>query len=300
VPPTAVSTGKDRRGDYEGGKTLFLDTNSALGHDSAMFIAVDPAVGTGIFSFLNLAGGLEGLLSSPLAWVLLAFQLWMLIDAIRREEWMWVLFIFLFPFINAALYFFLVYRGAPSATLGFELPGAHDRRRISELQAQIHHLDKAHHYSQLGDIYFQQGKLDKAEACYRAALERDAGDLDTRAHLGQCLLRKNQPQEARRLLEQVCAENPKHDYGHSLMAYAEALTALGEAEGAVRVWRQVLQNHSYARARVQLGELLAAQGQLDPARAELQEALADDRHAPAFQRKRDRVWMRRAKKLLGS
>ena len=41
------------------------------------------------------------------------------------------------------LYFFLVYRAAPSATQGFELPGANDRRRIKQLQAQIHHLDKA-------------------------------------------------------------------------------------------------------------------------------------------------------------
>ncbi len=100
------------------------------------------------------------------------------VDAIRRREWLWAVFIALFSGFSAVLYFFLVYRAAPSATQGFELPGAHHRRRIKELEAQIHHLDKAHHHSQLGDIYFQQGKLAKAEACYRAALERDAQDLD--------------------------------------------------------------------------------------------------------------------------
>jgi hypothetical protein len=38
--------------------------------------------------------------------------------------------------------------------------------------------------------------------------------------------------------------------------------------------------------------------QQDLARAGLREALADDAHAPNFQRKRDRVWMRKARRLL--
>src|SRR5262245_46217941 len=119
-------------------------------------------------------------LQSPGMWVALAFQLWMLVDAIRRREWVWASFIFFFSVIAAFWYFFSVYRAGPSATRGFELPGTHRRKRIKELKAQIHHLDKAHHYSQLGDVYFQQGKLTDAETNYRAALERDPEDLDTR------------------------------------------------------------------------------------------------------------------------
>ena len=195
-------------------------------------------------------------------------------------------------------YYFWVYRAAPSATRGFELPGAHDRRRIKELEAQIHHLDKPHHHSQLGDIYFQQGKLDKAEACYRAAMERDAQDIDTRAHLGQCLLRQKRAAEARPLLEGVVAENPKHDYGYSLMALAEDFTALGQTDDALNIWKQVTENHSYPRAKVQLAELYISRNQSDLARRELQEVVADDAHAPAFQRKRDRLWVRQAKKLM--
>jgi hypothetical protein len=227
-----------------------------------------------------------------------AFQLWMLIDAIRRDQIGWAAFIFFFPLVGAVWYFFSVYRAAPSATVGFELPGVHDRRRIKELQAQIHHLDKPHHHLALGDIYFQQGKLDKAETSYRASLERDPTDIDARAHLGQCLLRKKKPAEARPLLQQVCAENPRHDYGYSLMAYAETLAALGETDASICAWKQVLDNNSYARARVQLAELYISRNQNDSARSELQTTLADDAHAPAFQRKRDRPWIRRAKKLL--
>ena len=226
------------------------------------------------------------------------FSLWMFIDAVRRREWVWALFIFVGFGFSALFYYFAVYRAAPSATRGFELPGAHDRRRIKELEAKIHHLDKAHHHFQLGDIYFQQGKLPQAESCYRASLERDPQDIDTRAHLGQSLLRQKRPAEARPLLEGVIAENPKHDYGYSLMALAETLSALGEKDAALNIWKQVTENHSYPRAKVQLAELYLARNQPDLARAELKEVLADDVHAPTFQRKRDRVWVRRAKGLL--
>lgn len=252
-------------------------------------------------SLLDYLANLQYLIASPLTLLLMAFSLWMLIDAIRREEWLWAVFIGIGCFgcgLAAVLYYFLVYRSAPSATRGFELPGAHDRKRIKELEAKIHHLDKAHHHSQLGDIYFQQGKLAKAEACYRAALERDPQDIDTRAHLGQCLLRLKRAAEARVLLEGVVRQDPKHDYGHSLMAYAETLGALGETEQALPIWKQVTEQHSYPRARVQLAELLIERNETGAAREVLQEVIADDPHAPAFQRRRDRVWVSKARSLL--
>jgi tetratricopeptide (TPR) repeat protein len=238
------------------------------------------------------------LLTSPFWLVVTIFQIWMFIDAIRQREWIWALFIVLGWGLSSVLYYFFVYRAAPSATRGFELPGAHSRRRIKELQAQIYHLDKAHHHSQLGDIYFQQGKLEKAEASYRAAMERDPKDLDTRAHLGQCLLRRKRAAEARPLLEAVIAENPKHEYGYTLMALAETLTALGETDSALKIWQQVTAEHSYARAKVQLAGLYLAKNQPDLARTELKDVVADDAHAPAFQRKRDRIWVWRAKSLM--
>ena len=238
------------------------------------------------------------LLTSPFWLVVTIFQIWMFIDAIRQREWIWAVFIVLGWGLSSVLYYFFVYRAAPSATRGFELPGAHSRRRIKELQAQIYHLDKAHNHSQLGDIYFQQGKLEKAEASYRAAMERDPKDLDTRAHLGQCLLRRKRAAEARPLLEGVIKENPKHEYGYTLMALAETLTALGETDSALKIWQQVTAEHSYARAKVQLAELCLAQNQPELARTELKDVISDDVHGPTFQRKRDRVWVWRAKILM--
>ncbi len=234
-------------------------------------------------------------------WLLLvfAFQIWMFVHAVRNGEWLWAVFIFVGWGVSAVLYYVLVYRNSASATSGFELPGAQSRKRIKELQAQIHHIGNASHHYQLGDVYFQRGKLTEAEKCYRTALELDPKDVDTRAHLGQCLLRQKKFAEARPLLEGVMLEKPEHDYGHTMMALAETLTALGETDNALLYWEHITQTHSYPRAKVQMAELYLAKNQPDLARAQLKDVLSDDVHAPTFQRKRDRVWVRRARSLMG-
>jgi tetratricopeptide (TPR) repeat protein len=246
----------------------------------------------------NLDHYIAVLRNNPLLGLVFVFQIWMIIDAVRREEWVWAVLIFLFPPFTPLWYFFMVYRAAPSATQGFELPGAGSRKRIKELEGLIHNLDKPHHYLELGDIYFQKGNLAKAELNYHASLERDPSDIDARAHLGQCLLRQKKAEEACPILYKVCTENPKHDYGYSLMAYAEALAALGDTDGAIAVWQNVLKDHSYARARVQLGELYLAQNKRDLAEVEFRGTINDDRHAPGYQRKRDRHWVWKARRLL--
>ena len=243
---------------------------------------------------------LDWYLQNPWLLIFLAFQIWMLVDAVRRQEWFWAIFIFIFPLLNAILYYFLVYRAyaAASPTRGFELPGTHKRHRIRELQAQIHHLDKAHHHAELGDIYFQEGKLDDAEKSYRAAIERDPSDADFQAHLGQCLLRQDKPAEAAPLLEKIARENPRHDYGYTLMAYAEALMKLGKKDEALATWKQVLEHHSYARARVQLAQIYIDRGEKDLARKELNDFLADEAYTASFQKKQDKPWIKQAKSLL--
>ncbi|MBN8246387.1 MAG: hypothetical protein J0L84_02970, partial [Verrucomicrobia bacterium] len=76
------------------------------------------------------------------------------------------------------------------------------------------------------------------------------------------------------------------------------LAALGDTEGAYRLWEQVLAQHSYARAKVQFAELALKRGQKDRARAELEEVVSDDEFAPKFQRQREKVWVHRARTLL--
>ena len=232
----------------------------------------------------------------------LLFTAWMFIHAVRNGEYLWAAFIFFFSAFSAVLYFFMVYRasGGGNPMTGFELPGAADRRQIKRLQADIHHLDKPHHHLQLADIYFSQGKLDEAEASYRAAYERDPKDDDICAHLGNCLVRRGKPQEALPLLESVCAQNPKHDYGYTLMTLAETQAATGQIDTALITWRQVLSLYGYPRARVQYANLLIQRKEYAEARKSLEEVINDAPYATKFQRKREAVWFSRAKTALRS
>ncbi|MDX1951234.1 MAG: tetratricopeptide repeat protein [Verrucomicrobiota bacterium] len=239
-------------------------------------------------------------LSHP--WLLLpfAFQIWMFVDAIRNQEYVWAILIFLFSIFSAAFYFFLVYSPRRAAMGGgtFEMPGSGDRKRIKELEGQIYHLDKAHHHLQLGEIYFRQGKLATAERCYRNALERDPEDPDIRAHLGECLLHEGRLEEARSFLERVVQENPRHDYGHSLMAYADLLTRLGNPNGAMQAWEQVLKDQTYAKARYSLAELYSQANRKDEAISLLNELIADEAHNASFQKRNDKAWVSKARSLL--
>ncbi len=253
---------------------------------------------------LQLIFGAYGVIWQVIGVLIFAFHCWMLIDALRRGEWVWALFIFFFPIINDAAYFFFVYwpnrGGSGNPLAGFELPGAADRRRIKQLQADIHHLDKAHLHLQLADIYFSQGKLEEAEKSYRAAYERDPKDEDVRAHLGNCLARREKDAEALPLLESVCATNPKHDYGYTLMTLAETQGELGQTERALATWRQVLSMYGYPRARVQFAELLIKQKDYAEARKVLEEVIHDAPYATKFERKREKVWFDRAKSAMRS
>ena len=238
------------------------------------------------------------LLENPLFLAGTVFGLWMFVHAVRAGQWLWAIFILFGWGIAPFCYFITAYQSANQAGAGFELPGAESRQRIRELKAQIHLLDNAYHHFRLGDVYFNRGKFAEAEKCYRAALAREPNDIDARAHLGQCLLRQKRPAEAKPLLEAVCRENYKHDFGHTLMAYAETLTALNETDAAFDLWKHVVENHAYARARVQFAEVCLRKGLPEQARPCLQEVVTDDPHAPAFQRRRDRVWVRRARQML--
>jgi len=245
-------------------------------------------------------GIVVGLLSSPLTICMAVFTVWMFIHAVRNGDWLWAVFICFGVGIAPFVYFITTYRGMGSGGQGFELPGAGSRQRIRELKSQIHHLNNAYHHFQLGDVYFNRGKFTEAEKCYREALQREPDDIDARAHLGQCLLRLKRPAEAKPLLQAVCTENYKHDFSYSLMAYAEALTALQETDAAFEVWKHVVENNAYARAKVQFAELCLQRKQPELARPQLKDVVNDDAHAPAFQRRRDRVWVRRAKRMLGA
>ena len=101
-------------------------------------------------------------------------------------------------------------------------------------------------------------------------------------------------------LEAVCAQNPKHDYGYTLMTLAETQSATGRVGPALATWRQVLTLYGYPRARVQFADLLIQKKEYAEARKVLEEVIHDAPYATKFERKREAVWFNRAKVALRS
>jgi hypothetical protein len=252
-----------------------------------------------MFGFLFSRGTFEGMLINPLFIIVVLFWAWMFVDAIRNQEWIWAIFVGLF-FLSAIFYYFLVYRQnrAVGAMPTFELLGAGDRKRIRELEDQIHHLDKAHHHAELGEIYLKQGKLEKACECFEAARERDSEDLDIMGLQGKCFLDQESFTEAKTILEKVVTEDSRHDYGQTQMALGVAYSRLEETSKAIEAWKSVLEGNTYPQARVLLGEAYLATGEKELAREQFQEVIGDGDHTPEFQRRKEKHWIRRARQLL--
>ena len=140
--------------------------------------------------------------------------------------------------------------------------------------------------------------MDQACSCFEAARERDAEDLDIRALLGKCYLEQERFEEAKTVLEPVVADDVRHDYGQTQMALGEVYSRLGDFDAAIKAWQSVLEGNTYSQARVQLGEALLGQGKTAEAREQFEIVVGDGEHTPAFQRKKDKYWIRRARQLL--
>ena len=244
---------------------------------------------------------LEMIDQNPLLLVLfLPFQVWMFWDSLRREKWLWMWSIIFF-WIPAVPYYFLVYRPSQNnapAKEPVEFPWSANRTRIQELEEQIRHLDRAHHHAELGEIYLKQGSLEQACEHLEAAREREAEDLDILALLGTCYWRQERWEEAQQTLEPVIASNPRHNYGQTQMTLAQVYARLGQNDKSIAAWESVLEANTYAQARVLLGEAYFAAGRRKEARAQFKEALRADKHTPEFHRRRDKLWIKRARQML--
>lgn len=106
--------------------------------------------------------------------------------------------------------------------------------------------------------------------------------------------------EAKERLEDVCMEDPKHEYGRSLIALGECMTELGELDSAIDLWEQAIKQNSYAQPRIRLAEALLRDGSEEKkirARQLVEDVLREETLTPEFQRKQEAEWVNRARKL---
>lgn len=237
-----------------------------------------------------------------LSWIIgvstLAFSIWMAVDCWRRgAEGYWIWIILVFQPLGGIVYFFTQYWKGSRLEYGLW------RRitaggRIREAKGRAHHLDTSAAYEELGDLYAGAEKWPDADEAYRAALQRDAGNLHAQVRRGYVLLALNRADEAWPLLGPAYQKNPGFDDDKLIRHLARCQAMRGNLVDAGNLYEYFLRKHSYTEVQLEYAQVLMKAGRADEGRKVLEELIRDAEFAPKYQRRRDGRWVREAKRLL--
>jgi hypothetical protein len=227
----------------------------------------------------------------------IAFNVWMIVDAVRRRaEFYWFLIILFVP-LGSLVYFFMVkihdfgfvkqrltagQRDAPLHELrrrAIETPSVQNKLLLANrLEADREYLDGA--------------------ALFREILRQDANNKQALHGLARCLLGLNRPREAAEELAKLMElDSGFRDYSAAL-DYAEALWQSDQKEDAVGLLRGLVGVAPRMNHRVALAHYVSLLEGPTAARTELDQALSDYEQSPAYVKNRDKKWAERAHKML--
>lgn len=213
----------------------------------------------------------------------------------RRPDWYWFfVIVFLFPPVGPIVYLLVValptgsVEGAVAMTLA-------DRRRKRELEHRVRQTPLPGLLAELGELEFKDKKYEAAIAHLGAAIEKGIDHLEARFYLGLAFEKTGRSREAVEHLVKVVRTDAKFRYGEALLALGRCLVAEDQARDAEAAFRQVLQTHTYAEARVRLAELLEKKGQAAEAQKLYEAVVSDSVGQPRYVRRREGPFVRRAK-----
>jgi len=131
-----------------------------------------------------------------------------------------------------------------------------------------------------GQLHLKRGDAAQAERAFRKSLTFDPGHIESQSALAVALAMQQKDQHAREVIEKLLKQEPA--YGPAYLVLGQCLLKQGETAGALTAYRNAVRYSPLnAESHFQLGRFLAANGQTDEARAELQTALRLDSNLTA-------------------
>jgi hypothetical protein len=215
----------------------------------------------------------------------------------RRPEPFWLFVILIGGWLGAFIY--IAAEVIPDAGL---LRGAVQvyprRKRIKFLEAAIVDNPSVGNYEELGDLYLDDGRYAKARECFDRVIGSgtDAPDPYYRRALAEIEL--GDLQAAVRDLARVVEIDPKYDYHRAMGLLAHVQGQLGNYQEAARRFAGVTEISTLSETQYNYAAFLAATGRVDEAREWARKILAKKPTMPAYMRRRERPWFRKAKALL--
>lgn len=224
---------------------------------------------------------------------ILAFQLWMLADSIRRRApFFWSLLLFLITPVSV-VYFFVIW-----------LPAMRNRRALptgptlEDLAEQMRQVPSEVNKLAFADRLAMQGRFPEAVGRFREILRLNKESKEALHGLSRTFMAMGRPQDAVEELANLMEIEPAYrDYGAAL-DYAEALWQANRHEDTIGLLTGLVGVSRRIEHRTALAHYLKEQGDKVTARNELDQALRDFDSSPESVQRRDRALAERARKLL--
>ena len=215
----------------------------------------------------------------------------------RRPDTYWLWIILMGGGVGALVYIFV--EVVPDAGL---LRGAFQvfprRKRIKALEMAILDNPSIANYEELGDLYLDDKQYAKARECFDRVIAAHTASPDPFYRRALAALALDDFKAAAADLERVTAADPKYDYYRAPALLAHALGRIGERERADSLFAEVTRISTLSETQYNYASFLAASGRTSEAREWARRILAKKPTMPAYLRRRERPWFRKASALL--
>jgi hypothetical protein len=174
------------------------------------------------------------------------------------------------------------------------------RSRIKQLQAMIEDNPAPANFEELGALYLEDGKADKAKQCFDRAIASRADSIDTFYRRGLAEVALSDFKDAVPDLELTVAKDFKYDFYRAAGLLAHAYAQSGQTEKAQAMFDRVTNASTATEIQYYYVAFLVSQGRKQEAQEWTQRIQAKKRTMPGFQKRRDRPWFRKVSGLATS
>ena len=222
-----------------------------------------------------------------------------IVHFIRRRPDGWWLFVIIFLGPLGAIIYLLIEAAPDLSFLSRQSArGFSRRKRIRELESLVKVNSAVGNFEELGDLYMDEGRLSQARACFDRSIQGGSTTIDPFYKRGACAVLMGDAGAAIPDLERVVTKEPGYDFyrAEGLLAHAFALT--GEKEKSEVLFRAATQTSTMSETYLNFAELLASEGRTGEARDWARKLLGKSQGMPAYLRRRERPWFRKARRFL--
>ena len=172
------------------------------------------------------------------------------------------------------------------------------RKRIHVLETMVRDNPSAGNYEELGDLYMDDGRLQLARAAFDKVIAARADTLDAFYRRGVCAVQLGDAAAALPDLERVVGKDADYDFHRSAGLLAHAYAQTGQKEKAEALFRHATVTSTLSETYLNFASMLASEGRNAEAREWAQKVLDKKPTMPAYLRRRERPWFRRAREML--